>query len=141
MTMAIGEDRSGTADLFLDSSGMHPASRIQNCVLIDVDTTTSDLRVRFHGEILGDGGLARFFEVEIEQGTVDGGCERFVTEAELYDGTLLGLATTHGSFDRGVPLKELPAKPTPFRFTGSVMDTNDAQGLATEYVVHLEAKP
>ena len=141
IAMDIGVERAGRADLFLDASGLHTGSEIQNCIMVHIDASTSLPRVRIHGEILADEGLAELFDVLIEQGPVGGDCERFTPEFEVYRGTLFRLATTNGSFDRGVPVLDLPTEPTPFRFTGWVKDNNDAQGKALEYIVHLEAKP
>ena len=141
IAMDVDVDRVGQAELFLDASGLHTGSEVQNCIMVHINASTTVPRVRVHGEILADDGLAGLFDVLIEQGSAGGNCERFTPEAEVYRGTLLRLATTNGSFDRGVPILDLPTEPTPFRFTGRIKDDNDAQGKALEYIVHLEARP
>ncbi len=141
VSMDVGVERTGRADLFLDASGLHTGSEVQNCVMVNIDASTSEFRVRIHGAMVADEGLAEFFDVVIEQGAAGGSCERFVAETEVYRGTLNRLATTNGSFERGAPVLDLSSVPTPFRFTGWIQDNNSAQGKALEYMVYLEAKP
>lgn len=141
IAMDVDDEQRGQAELFLNASGLHTRSEVQNCVLVHIDASTGMARLRLHGEILSDDGLAALFDVVVEQGTTEGGCDRFTVASEIYRGTLRTLATVNGSFDRGVPVPNLPSEPTPLRFTGSIQDSNDAQGKALEYLVRLEAKP
>ncbi|MEM7326246.1 MAG: hypothetical protein AAF531_24390 [Actinomycetota bacterium] len=141
IALAVDEEGTGTADLFLSGADVHTGTALQNCVLIDLQASTDMPRLRVHGEILADNGLAPYFDILIERGSVEGGCDRFTTTDEVYRGTLLLLATNHGSFDQGVSIVDPAQQPTPLRFSGSIQDTNEAQGRTLDYTVHVEAKP
>ena len=141
-TIELDVDGEGERkDLMLNGAALHTESELRNCVLVDLRSSTEAPRLRLHGTIGSDDGLAPYFDVTIERGTVDGGCERFITEQTVYSGTLQSLTSNHGSFSSGVQIDEMDRGLVPLRFTGSVQNTNEAQGRSLRYVVHIEAKP
>lgn len=140
LTLSVGGDGLN-AGLFLNGTGIYPGLEQSNCVLVSAETSLDNGEVRLHARSINDDGLGSLYDVQIERGEISGGCERFVPAELLYAGTLGLLAEQHGSHASGLVAGQTGAESFPLRFIGQVQDTNLAQGLAIDYVVHLELKP
>lgn len=135
-------DRSGDAvELFLDAANLYPGLIVRNCVEVTINTSLPTVAARLHGQVVQSSPLAELFDVVVEVLDSSANCSDDEPGERLFLGTLAELIDRHGSFAEGLVVSSEPVEALTLRFTGSVRDTNAAQGLELAYLVVMEARP
>ena len=128
--IVLTDDDTGLA--MFDAVDLLPGESAQRCIEIDYRGTELPAVVFLYGES-GGTGLDEYLALTVEEGT--GGtfadCAGFVPDSTPYSGTLAGFASAHPSPARGLPVWTVASSPQSrtFRFTATLIDDNDAQGL------------
>lgn len=137
-------DVESTGQLFLDGEGLYPELVLENCIIITYKGTVDGVDIRLHTPE-ATGSLAPLFNlgIEIGSGTATD-CSDFQSSGQAaFTGTVRSLAAEHGSFGTGLLLASDvdDGQRLTLRASGSVADTNRAQGLGSRFVVFVEARP
>lgn len=140
LSLKLDGKSSDTEVLFLDEQDLYPGREISNCIVVSTESSLDVIDVRLHATAESNSPLAQYFDVLIERSDT-GGCTGFGASDVIYRGTLAELLTRHGKFDDGLSISTEPGIAVDLRLTGSIQDTNDAQGLSLDYVVFAEARP
>lgn len=131
-------------ELLFDADGLYPGTTVEGCIEIAY-TGNIAASVRLHAESVGGTGLEAFVDLGLE--VTDGQtCETDggeLTPTVIFDGRLQGLWDRHPNFDAGVVVRDStrPEDIFTLRATASVTEDNRAQGLTTEFVITIEARP
>ena len=116
-----------------------PGQQVQQCIKLTYDgTLPADVKLYTNSTINALGG---YIDMTVEKGTATGatfpGCGTFTSESTIYTGTLGAFATANNSYANGV--SAFPGSQTQwnqndtlvYRFTLTLQDNNNAQGLTT----------
>ncbi len=131
----LTDDAAGTA-LFTDDEGLAPGLPEQRCIRVTLvgDTGTEPV-VLYAAEVRG--ALAQHLDLVVEVGRSGdfGDCSGFLPEAEVYRGSLADFGAGHGGYGTGLPAWQPSAtgESRSFRFTVSVRDVPEAQGLSARF--------
>jgi predicted ribosomally synthesized peptide with SipW-like signal peptide len=137
-TVHLTDNDTGSA--MYSVSGAAPGSSVVKCIkLTYAGSLAADVKLYTTSSL---GALASKVDLVVEKGTSSGSpvfpnCGTFNSEATVYNGTLGGFATAHGSYASG--LAAYPdsqsawnaADSLVYRFTLSLQDDNGANGGAT----------
>jgi hypothetical protein len=141
--LTLTDDAAGTA-MFADDSGLLPGVAEQRCIRVTLDGNVVPEPVRLYGADVS-GALAEYLDLVVEvgpDGGVFGDCSRFGPESQLFSGTLAEFGGRHSAFDSGLAAwaPVAPGESRSFRFTVTVRDEPEAQGLSAGFGFSWEAR-
>ncbi len=143
LDLDVRDGAGRTARLFLDGDDLYPGLTLDNCMTVRATAATGTPRLRLYARAGNDMALAGLFDLTVTEGVRDGdpsqGCLGFRPTASLFSGSLAELTADHPDFERGLALTGRD-RATVLRVTGSVRDTNAAQGLSARYDIVLEVQ-
>ncbi len=128
--------------LFLDGTGLYPGLELENCIVVTYRGSLDDIDVRLSATRTA-GTLDRFFDLDLEIGTGSlTDCSDFRTRGSLFSGTLADLEARHASYPTGLILAASisDGATVTVRASGRLQDTNDAQGVAGQFLATVEAR-
>ena len=134
--ISLTDDAGGTA-MFTDDGGLSPGSPEQRCIRVTFDGDVVTGPVVLHAAEVR-GALAQYLDLTVEvspDGGAFGDCSGFVPGATLFDGSLAGFGSAHGGYDSGLVgwTPSAPGEARSFRFTVSVRDVPEAEGLSAGF--------
>jgi hypothetical protein len=139
----LSDDSAGTA-MFTDDHGLAPGQPEQRCIRVTLDGSVVGDPVRLYAADV-QGALAPYLDLVVEvgpDGGVFGDCSGFAADATLFSGTLADFGAGHGGYDTGLtawaPLA--PGESRSFRFTATVRDVPESEGLAAGFGFTWEAR-
>jgi hypothetical protein len=139
----LTDDAAGTA-MFTDDRGLAPGRPEQRCIRVTLDGDVLTEPVRLYAAEV-QGALAQYLDLTVEvgpDGGVFGDCSGFVPGSTLFSGTLSDFGAGHGYYDAGLsawaPLALGESRS--FRFTVTVRDVPDAEGLSAGFGFTWEAR-
>jgi hypothetical protein len=141
--LTLTDDAAGTA-MFADDQGLVPGLPEQRCIRVTLDGSVVPEPVRLYAADVS-GALADHLDLVVEVGP-DGGafgsCSGFVSESELFTGTLAEFGGLHTGFDSGIAAWSPvgPGESRSFRFTVTVRDVPAAEGLSAGFGFSWEAR-
>jgi hypothetical protein len=139
-SVIITDDDDGVA--MFAATGLAGGSEVENCITVTYEGTLVPANVRLYGSAAGD--LAEFLDLKIDIGTGGefGDCTGFTSASTLFDGTLESFAANRTDFASGLAGWSPAAtdESRTYRFTVTVQDTNDAQGLSATATFTWEAQ-
>lgn len=142
-TGSVALDRvNNSAELFFDADGLYPGADVEGCVEVDYrGSVPAD--VRLHADRVAGDGLDRFMDLRLD--VLPGGCGQPVGSASgpVFSDTLESLFANHGSYENGVGLSDSLAtgERIGVHATASLTGGNEAQGLAVDFLMTIEARP
>jgi hypothetical protein len=142
--LLLSDDSAGTA-MFTDEQGLAPGQPEQRCirVTLDGDVRLSQPVVLYAAEARG--ALAQYLDLIVEEGP-DGGrfgdCSAFVPGDVLFRGTLADFGARHARYESGLRAWSATGsgESRSFRFTLSVRDVPEAEGLSVGFGFTWEAR-
>jgi hypothetical protein len=130
--------------MFTDDRGLAPGQPEERCIRVTMqgDVLTEPVRL-YAAEV--HGALAQYLDLTVEvgpDGGVFGNCSGFVPSETLYRGALADFGAGHGAFDTGLVAwaPSAPGESRSFRFTATVRDVPEAEGLSTGFGFTWEAR-
>jgi len=131
-----------SVSLLLNADGLYPGLEATGCVELAYDGSIP-ASIRLHGAPAGGTGLEEYVDIVLEQSRPGGSCPSFGPADPVFDGRLAGLWRRHPSYGRGFVMAPDATAGTrlALRASATVIDDNDAQGLATEFVITIEVRP
>jgi hypothetical protein len=141
--LMLTDDAAGTA-MFADDQGLVPGVPEQRCIRVTLDGNVVPEPVRLYGANVS-GALADHLDLVVEvgpDGGVFGDCSGFTPESELFAGTLADFGSRHATFDSGLATwtPVAPGESRSFRFTVTVRDVPEAEGLSAGFGFSWEAR-
>jgi hypothetical protein len=141
--ITLADDSAGTA-LFTDDRGLAPGVPEQRCIRVSLDGDVVPGPVRLYGADV-TGALADHLDLVVEvgpDGGVFGDCSGFVPETSLFTGTLARFGSDHAAFDTGLETWQpfAAGEARSFRFTVTVQDVPEAEGLSAGFGFTWEAR-
>jgi hypothetical protein len=142
--ITLTDDAPDTA-MFTDDRGLAPGQPEQRCIRVTLegDGAVSEPVVLYAAEVRG--ALAQYLDLTVEVGP-DGGtfgdCSGFVPGSTLFSGSLADFGAGHAAFDSGLTAWEplAPGESRSFRFTATVRDVPEAEGLSARFGFTWEAR-
>lgn len=138
-------DTDSVTRLLFDASGLYPGPVLEQCITVSYAGTIGDVAVRLHAQMVGGTGLDDFVATrfQVGRGGGEGSCTGFRAERTIFDGTLAELGAAHPDFEGGAVVWEQaqPGDQLTLRATAEIVDDNAAQGLTTEFMLTVEARP
>ena len=141
--LGLTDDAAGTA-MFVDEQGLAPGVSEQRCIRVSLQGNASpDLVSLYAADV--QGALAPYLDLVVEVGpdeAVFGDCSGFRAEDVLFTGTLADFGSGHTDFDSGLPtwVPTAPGEARSFRFTVTVRDVPEAEGLSSGFGFIWEAR-
>jgi hypothetical protein len=138
-TVVLTDDDAGTA--LFDEPGLAPGVGGDRCIVVTYDGTVA-ADVRLYSQVT-DGGLGSYLGLTVRRGSgSDRECGDFVSDEELYDGTVAGLATAHSSFGTGAGTwaPSGAGQSVTYQFEWQLEGDNGAQGKSVEAAFTWEAQ-
>ena len=134
--ISLTDDAGGTA-MFTDDRGLSPGSPEQRCIRVTFDGDVVTGPVVLHAAEVR-GALAQHLDLVVElspDGGAFGDCSSFVPGATLYRGSLADFGAVHGGYDTGLAAwtPSLPGEARSYRFTVTVRDVPEAEGLSAGF--------
>ena len=131
----LTDDAAGTA-MFTDDQGLAPGVPEQRCIRVTLlGDTGSEPVLLYAAEVRG--ALAQHLDLVVEIGSSGDfeDCAGFLPEADVYRGSLADLGAGHGGYGTGLPAWQpsVPGESRSFRFTVSVRDVPEAEGLSARF--------
>lgn len=142
--LVVNDDIGQAASLLVDAEGLYPGLVVERCLVVTHRGSLDDVAVRLHGTAVDENGLAPHLLTDIDLGTGRApDCEDFEVSATAFSGRLSNLWQEHGSFADGLDLIPAAANgdAVTVRLAFEVASDDRAQGLMTEFMVVLEARP
>lgn len=139
----LTDDDSDTA--MFEVTNMAPGDSVIHCIEVTYEgsLTPADINLYVGAGDLGGTGLAQYLDLEVELGT--GGsfadCAGF-SGSTVFDGDLAGFAADHTNFGSGTGdwVANATDESRTYRFTITLQDENDAQGLTASVGFTWEAQ-
>jgi len=131
-TVELSDDDGGAA-LFAEPN-LVPDRTGTKCIVVTYTGSTA-AKVRLSAKITGGHDLGQYLDLTVSRGTGgDRSCTGFQeVEADVYAGTLAGMATAHPDFVDGAgtwdPVVGQVSQSATYRFVWKLQDDDDAQGL------------
>ena len=148
ITAAVIDVQLGVTDDFgqelvrFNGAGLHPDLVVETCVQVRYQGSLDAADTRLSGGVVGGTGLESYLVATLEEGTgVRADCGDFEPGRSLFSGDLADLATAHGDWERGLGLTTPAGEATTVRLAVTVESDNRAQGLDTDFVLDVEARP
>ena len=141
--LGLTDDAAGTA-MFVDRQGLAPGLPEQRCIRVSLEGDVApDLVSLYAAEVQGE--LAPYLDLVVEVGpdaAVFGDCSGFLPESVLFTGTLADFGSGHTDFDSGLAtwVPTAPGEARSFRFTVTVRDVPEAEGLTSGFGFTWEAR-
>ena len=141
--LGLTDDAAGTA-MFLDEQGLAPGLPEQRCIRVSLEGDVApDLVSLYAADV--QGALAPYLDLVVEIGpdeAVFGDCSGFLPESVLFTGTLADFGSGHADFDSGLAtwVPTAPGEARSFRFTVTVRDVPEAEGLTSGFGFTWEAR-
>lgn len=139
-TVALTDDGAPASAMF-DVSGLRPGDTGTKCIAVTYEGTLA-AAVKLYGTATG--GLAQYLDLTVELGTGggSGGCGSFAYESTVYTGTLQHFGATAEDYASGVGDWTIlnPPQTKTYKFTYSVRNNNDAQGISADATFTWEAQ-
>jgi hypothetical protein len=134
----LTDNDSGTA-MFNNVTGLMPGATEDRCIDVTYTGTVDPTAVLLYSSGAPTGTLAPYLNLTVDVGADTGAgfrdCAGFVSSATVYNGTLSGFHTAHGSYAAGASTWDPGVSPDTrtFRFRMSVQDNALAEGLTTTF--------
>ena len=139
-TVVLTDDDSGSA--LFSVTGMSGGDTVVDCITVTYSGTALPAPIRLYAATTG--GLDTYLDTTIEIGTGGsfGDCTGFTPTSTLFTNTLENLSTTHTHWASGLATHTAAANPTSrtFRFTFTVQNDDNAQGLSSTATVTFESQ-
>lgn len=142
--LVVDNGDGAAARLLVDADGLYPGLVVERCLVVTHRGSLEGVDVRLHVAPGSDTGLARFLRTEVELGEgVDAECGDFEAAESQFSGTLSELLADHGSFPQGIDLMSDAGdeQSITLRVSFEVESDDRAQGLSTDFMATLEARP
>jgi hypothetical protein len=141
--LTLTDDAAGTA-MFADDRGLVPGEPERRCIRVALDGDVVPEPVQLYAADV-TGALADQLDLVVEVGPgggVFGDCSGFVPESTLFSGTLAEFGSRHGAFGSGLAAwtPVAPGESRSFRFTVTVRDLPQAEGLSAGFGFTWEAR-
>lgn len=132
-----------TALAMFNTLGLMANDSLTECLNVTYSGSLLPAPVRAYGSTTGTLDTYLDLTVEIGTGGGYGNCAAFSPTATIYTGTLDAFSTTHADWSSGLATFTATSNPDnrTFRFTLTVQDDNNAQGLTTTAEFFFEAQP
>lgn len=142
-------------DVLFDTDELYPGVEVTGCVIVEYDGTVP-VEIRVHGRAEAGTGLDAYLDLVLvadqhglcpedgsEEGREDGDAATGRTLVEVYRDRLSGLWERHSSYGSGIVIATdvVQGDRVALHGTASLVDDNQAQGLMTEFVIVIEARP
>jgi hypothetical protein len=138
-------DDDGASAMF-SAGNMKPGDTVVECITVTYSGSL-DASVKLYGSLTAGDGLDDYLDLTVERGSGGsfGDCTGFSASETVYaPGTLDGFTGTHTSFGTGAgtwsPTGGAPDDDMTYRFTVTLQDDNNAQGLTTTATFTWEAQ-
>lgn len=141
--ISLIDDAAGTA-MFTDDRGLAPGIPEQRCIRVTVDGAVGiEPVVLYAAEV--QGALAQYLDLTVEispDGGAFGDCSGFVPGATLFTGSLADFGGGHTGYGTGLAAwtPAVPGEARGFRFTVTVRDVPEAEGLSAGFGFTWEAR-
>ena len=134
--ISLTDDAGGTA-MFSDDRGLSPGRPEQRCIRVTLDGDAGTAPVVLHAAEVR-GALAQYLDLTVEvspDGGAFGDCSGFVPGGTLFSGSLADFGSAHGGYDTGLTAwtPSGPGEARSFRFTATVRDVPQAEGLSAGF--------
>jgi hypothetical protein len=133
-------DNDSTTAMFQNVTGLMPgATPVERCIDVTYTGSVDPLPVLIYSSGAPSGSLAPYLNLTIDVGTdltpAFGDCTGFSSAGNVYNGTLQGFHTAHGSYATGASTWDPSGSPETrtFRFRVSVQDNAAAEGQTTTF--------
>jgi hypothetical protein len=141
--LRLRDDAAGTA-MFADEQGLVPGEPERRCIRVALDGGVVPAPVQLYAADV-TGALAGHLDLVVEVGPgggVFGDCSGFAPESTLFTGTLAEFGRRYTGFDSGLPAwaPVAPGESRSFRFTVTVRDVPEAEGLSAGFGFTWEAR-
>jgi hypothetical protein len=139
----LTDDSAGTA-MFTDDHGLAPGTPEQRCIRVSLDgEVVAEPVVLYAAEVRG--ALAQYLDLTVEispDGGAFGDCSGFVPGETLFTGSLADFGADHGGYGTGLAswAPSVPGEARSFRFTVTVRDVPEAEGLSAGFGFTWEAR-
>lgn len=140
-SLALAKSES-SSELLFETEGLYPGLEVEGCVEIVYEGSIPG-SLRLHADRAGGNGLDRYLDITLEVSANPGTCDAFTPERNVYSGRLRRLWQDHPDYGGGIILADdiVAGTQVALRGVASVVDTNQAQGLTTEFSATVEVRP
>lgn len=137
-TVDLTDNDSGSA-MFNNVLGLMPGTDVDRCIDVTYTGTVDPTAVLLYVNAAPTGTLTPYLNLTVDIGddtaAAFGSCTGFTSTATLYNGTLPGFTSAHGSYANGLSTWDPVGSPETrtFRFRVAVQDNPAAEGLTSTF--------
>ncbi|MEE9415248.1 MAG: hypothetical protein V3V01_08180 [Acidimicrobiales bacterium] len=131
-----------SAELLFQTGGLYPGLEVEGCVEIIYEGSVPG-SLRLHAGRVGGTGLDRFVDISLQVSSNPGSCDSFTADQEVFTGRLQSLWQRHSEYGNGIILADDVVAGTQVALRGvvSLVDSDQAQGLTSEFSATIEVRP